>query len=111
MTVLNQVAPGAYGVGLIVVIVAESPQSTDDIPIPLLMRQTLYAVGKCLLLMHTNLSQGWSCLCLTPNTYYKVPANSCHTVSSREWSAEEVWICSVMVNFHLSSHLFPSAGG
>lgn len=66
MTVLNQVAPGAYGVGLIVVILAESPQSTDDVPIPPLMRQTLYAVGKCLHLTCTitSLKAGVVCALL-----------------------------------------------
>lgn len=47
MTVFNKVAPGAYGVGLLLVNLAESLQSTEE-TIPPLMPQTLYAVGKCL---------------------------------------------------------------
>lgn len=85
MTVFNKVAPGAYGAGLRLVNLAESLPSTEDVPIPPLMLQTLYAMGKCLHLTRTLTSLKADVVCtLLPTliTRSLPSANSCHTVST-----------------------------
>lgn len=74
MTVFNKVAPGAYGVGLLLVNLAVSPVHRGC-PYPTLNASDLICSGEVFASnLHTNLSQVLSCLYLTSNTYYKVSA-------------------------------------